>query len=75
MTEISSARLLTIKPLPEDIVEGTHRNTKVSISSSKYESQPCTLVTFTAEVTMGADLYAQWRKAGYKLADDESKGV
>ena len=73
MDDTSFARLLSIKPLPEDVASGSHENTKVSTSSSKYEPQPSTLITFTAEVTMGADLYAQWRKAGFKLADDETK--
>ena len=28
---------------------------------------------FTAEVTMGADLYAQWCKADFRLTEDETK--
>ena len=56
MADTSFARLLSIKPLPEDVASGSHENTKVSTSSSKYEPQPSTLITFTAEVTMGADL-------------------
>jgi hypothetical protein len=73
MTETRFARWITIKPLPEDVASGSHQNTKVSTSSSKYQAQPSTLITFTAEVTMGADLYAQWCKAGFRLADDETK--
>ena len=74
MDDTSFARLLSIKPLPEDVASGVHENTKVRISSGKYET-PRTLVTFNAEVTMGADLYGQWRNAGFKLADDETKVV
>ena len=74
MDDTSFARLLSIKPLPEDVASGAHENTKVKISSGKYET-PRTLVTFTAEVTMGADLYAQWRNAGFKLAPDEREVV
>lgn len=74
MTETSFARLLSIKPLPEDVASGSHENTKVGISSGKYET-PRTLITFTAEVTMGAELYAQWRNAGFRLAENETKVV
>ncbi len=58
--------------MPEDVASGSQGITKVSHSRSKYEAKPTTLVTITAEVTMVADLYAQWRKAGFKLADDET---
>jgi hypothetical protein len=61
------AKFLSIKPLPEDVAQGSHENTKVSISTD-----PTALITFTAQVTMGADLYAQWSKAKYKLEWDES---
>ena len=75
MTEISFARLLRVKPLPEDVARGTHENTKISTSGGKHGTERTTLITFTAEVTMGADLYAQWSNAGYKLADDETKMI
>jgi hypothetical protein len=73
MSEISFARLLTIKPMPEDVAGGTHENTKITTSGGKHGTERTTLITFTAEVTMGADLYAQWRNASFRLGDDETK--
>ena len=55
---------LWISPREEDIQnQKQHINTRTESSSSKGHSN-VTLVKFTAEVTMGADLYAEWAKDG-----------
>ena len=55
---------LWITPRKEDIEnQKVHINTRTESSSSKGHSN-VTLVKFTAEVTMGADLYAEWAKDG-----------
>ena len=55
---------LWITPRKEDIQnQREHVNTRTESSSSKGHSN-VTLVKFTAEVTMGADLYAEWAKDG-----------
>ena len=55
---------LWLKPRKEDLVCGSqHINTRVeSSTSSGYNN--VTLIRFTAEVTMGAALYAEWAKGG-----------
>lgn len=56
---------LWVKPLADDLVNGhQHVNTKVESSSSTGKEGQVTLIKFTAEVTMGADLYAAWAKQG-----------
>ena len=55
---------LWISPRKEDIEhQKQHINTRAESSSSKGHSN-VTLIKFTAEVTMGADLYAEWAKDG-----------
>ena len=55
---------LWITPQKEDVQHGKqHVNTRVESSSSKGHNN-VTLIKFTAEVTMGADLYAEWAKDG-----------
>ena len=54
---------LWITPQKEDLKGKQHINTRVESSSSK-GCNNVTLIKFTAEVTMGADLYAEWAKDG-----------
>ena len=55
---------LWITPRKEDVQNGKqHINTRIESSSSKGHNN-VTLIKFTAEVTMGADLYADWAKDG-----------
>lgn len=55
---------LWITPREEDIQnQKQHINTRSESSSSKGHTN-VTLIKFTAEVTMGADLYAEWAKDG-----------
>jgi hypothetical protein len=54
---------LWITPQKEDLKGKQHINTHVESSSSK-GCNNVTLIKFTAEVTMGADLYAEWAKEG-----------
>lgn len=55
---------LWISPREEDIQnQKQHIKTRTESSLSKGHSN-VTLVKFTAEVTMGADLYAEWAKDG-----------
>ncbi len=63
------ARGLWITPLPENLVNGQHINT--SANSSGSNDGPVTLITFTAQVTMGSELYADWAAGGkYNLGGD-----
>ena len=51
-------------PCKEDLVNGTqHVNTRTESSTSS-RLYNVTLIRFTAEVTMGAALYAEWAKGG-----------
>ena len=60
----SKAWGLWITPREEDIQnQKQHLNTRVESSSSMRDNN-VTLIKFTAEVTMGADLYAEWAKDG-----------
>ena len=60
----SKAWGLWITPRQEDIQhQKRHINTRAESNSSKGHSN-VTLIKFTAEVTMGADLYAEWAKDG-----------
>jgi ATP-dependent Clp protease adapter protein ClpS len=54
---------LWITPQKEDLEGKQHINTRVESSSSK-GCNNVTLIKFTAEVTMGSDLYAEWAKDG-----------
>ena len=55
---------LWLKPRKEDLINGSqHINTSVESSSSSGHNN-VTLIRFTAEVTMGAALYADWAKGG-----------
>ncbi len=55
---------LWITPRKEDLEYGKQLiNTRVESSSSKGHNN-VTLIKFTAEVTMGAELYAEWAKDG-----------
>lgn len=55
---------LWLTPRKEDLVNGTqHINTRVESSTSTGHNN-VTLIRFTAEVTMGAALYAEWAKGG-----------
>ena len=65
---------LWITPLEEDIQkQKQHINTRAESSSSKRHNN-VTLIKFTAEVTMGADLYAEWAKDGeFTMPGAESK--
>ena len=59
----SKAWSLWITPQNEDLKGKQHINTHVESSSSK-GCNNVMLIKFTAEVTMGADLYAEWAKDG-----------
>lgn len=60
----SKAWGLWITPRQEDIQnQKQHINTRAESSSRKGHNN-VTLIKFTAEVTMGADLYAEWAKDG-----------
>ena len=53
-----------LKPRKEDIIHGNqHINTRIESSTSTGHNN-VTLIKFTAEVTMGAALYAEWAKGG-----------
>ena len=55
---------LWLRPRKEDLVNGTqHVNTRIESSTSSGHNN-VTLISFTAEVTMGAALYAEWAKGG-----------
>ena len=55
---------LAVKPRREDLVNSSqHINTRIESSTSTGHNN-VTLIRFTAEVTMGAALYAEWAKGG-----------
>lgn len=55
---------LWLRPRKEDLVNGSqHVNTRIESSTSSGHNN-VTLISFTAEVTMGAALYAEWAKGG-----------
>jgi len=55
---------LWLRPRKEDLVNGSqHVNTRIESSTSSGHKN-VTLISFTAEVTMGAALYAEWAKGG-----------
>ena len=55
---------LSLKPGKEDLVNGSqHINTRIESSTSTGHNN-VTLIRFTAEVTLGAALYADWAKGG-----------
>ena len=55
---------LVVKPRREDLVNSSqHINTRIESSTSTGHNN-VTLIRFTAEVIMGAALYAEWAKGG-----------
>ena len=55
---------LSVRPRKEDLVNGSqHINTRIESSTSTGHNN-VTLIRFTAEVIMGAALYADWAKGG-----------
>ena len=63
MSDPHYSQMLRIKPREEDLHGGAH-SADVHITGGK-RAEATTYVCFTAEVQMGAELYAEWRDSNY----------
>ena len=63
MSDPHYSQMLRIKPREEDLHGGPH-SADVHITGGK-RAEATTYVCFTAEVQMGAEIYAEWRDGNY----------